>query len=72
MVLKKLDRCPLCETASPVPGPRGGSGQNFYCRDRVRCRQGFAVVTRNGQLIWWHPIGEVSDELFKMYEAPPP
>jgi hypothetical protein len=51
-----------------IPGPRGGLAQNFYCTDRVRCRQGFNLTIINGNdLGFRQDIGEVDDERFAMY-----
>jgi hypothetical protein len=59
-------RCPRCR-ALLMPGPRGGSAQNFYCYNRASCRQGFNLVVRDGVIVWRQDIGEVDDERFRMY-----
>jgi hypothetical protein len=53
--------------AEMIPGPRGGAAQNFYCTDRVGCRQGFNLTIWNGDLVMRQDIGEVDDERYAMY-----
>lgn len=58
--------CPNCGWWM-VAGPRGGAAQNFYCANRMNCRQGFNLTIFNGQIVARQDIGEVDDERFAMY-----
>jgi len=50
-----------------VAGPRGGAAQNFYCRDRDKCRLGFNLTFAGPYLVYAQRLGEVDDERFAMY-----
>lgn len=59
-------RCADCGFAL-VAGPRGGAAQNFFCSERAECRQGFNLTFFDGTLVFAERIGEVDDDLFKLY-----
>jgi hypothetical protein len=67
MVLLAKKTCPHC-LSKLMPGPRGGAAQNFYCTNRVRCRDGYNLTFHDNRLIWAQAIGSVSDETYLMYE----
>lgn len=54
--------------AEMIAGPRGGAAQNWYCTDRINCRQGFNLTIRGGDLLFRQNIGEVDDERYAMYK----
>lgn len=60
-------KCGSCG-APMIPGPRGGAAQNFYCTDRIGCRQGENLTIWLGEVIMGEPIGEVGDETYEMYK----
>ena len=54
--------------ADMIRGPRGGAAQNFYCTDRVTCRQGWNLTIREDcQIVFPQPIGEIDDARYGMY-----
>lgn len=53
--------------AEMIAGPRGGAAQNFYCTNRVTCRQGENLTIWQGEVVMADPIGEIPDDTYEMY-----
>ena len=62
--------CPDCG-GRLIAGPRGGAAQNFYCSNRISCRQGFSLTFVDGKLAFAERIGDVDNERFAMYAERP-
>ena len=61
--------CPDCG-GKLIAGPRGGEAQNFYCSNRITCRQGFNLTFVDGKLVIADRIGDIDNERFAMYSGP--
>ena len=58
--------CPACG-AMMIGGPKGGLSRNYYCTDRVKCRQGINVARWHQLTLWSDSIGEIDDKRYAMY-----
>ena len=59
-------RCERCD-APMIPGPQGGSAQNYYCSNRSGCGAAKNIAMYRGEIIFEHDIMRPDNELFDMY-----
>jgi hypothetical protein len=59
----RANRCPDCGNWGFLLGSRGGSTRNIFCAN-PKCRSGFNVMPRGGQVLFCYRISKGGEQLY--------